>query len=80
MFSTKDKIEHHLSNYEKVKSSFLWENVAKELSGLPEGKGLNIGHEAIDKHTLTNQKNSIALRFIRKDSNFKDFTYFKDYQ
>ncbi|MFD0778659.1 AMP-binding protein [Flavobacterium myungsuense] len=75
MVSTKDKIEHHLSNYEKVKSSFLWENVAKELSGLPEGRGLNIAHEAIDKHALTNQKNSIALRFIRKDSNFQDFTY-----
>lgn len=75
MVSTKDKIEHHLSNYEKVKSSFLWENVAKELSGLPQGRGLNIAHEAIDKHTLTNQKNSIALRFIKKDSNFQDFTY-----
>ena len=75
MVSTKDKIEHHLSNYEKVKSSFLWETVAKELSGLPEGKGLNIAHEAIDKHTLTNQKNSIALRFIKKNSDFQDFTY-----
>lgn len=75
MVSTKDKIEHHLSNYEKVKSSFLWENVAKELSGLPQGRGLNIAHEAIDKHALTSQKNSIALRFIKKDSNFQDFTY-----
>ncbi|KAB1157737.1 acetate--CoA ligase [Flavobacterium luteum] len=75
MVSTKDKIEHHLSNYEKIKTSFSWENVAKELSGLPEGRGLNIAHEAIDKHALTSQKNTIALRFIKKDTNFRDFTY-----
>lgn len=75
MLSTQDKIAHHLSNYEKVKAAYLWENVAQELSGLPEGKGLNIAHEAIDRHALTNQKNTIALRFIRKNSSFQDFTY-----
>jgi acetyl-CoA synthetase len=75
MIPIKNKIEHHLSDYEKVRNSFSWENMAKELSGLPGGKGLNIAHEAIDRHAQTNLKDTVAIRFIRKDRTFQDFTY-----
>ncbi|WP_291096976.1 MULTISPECIES: acetate--CoA ligase [unclassified Flavobacterium] len=75
MISIKDKIEHNLFDYEKVRASFSWENVAKELSGLPNGKGLNIAHEAVDRHAQGNLKNVVALRFIHKDRSFRDFTY-----
>lgn len=75
MISIKNKIEHHLLDYEKVMASFSWENTARELSGLPEGKGLNIAHEAIDRHANSHLKDTVALRFIRKDRSFGDFTY-----
>ena len=75
MITIKNKTEHHLSDYEKIRASFSWENVAQELSGLPDGKGLNIAHEAVDRHANSNLKNVVALRFIHKDRSFYDFTY-----
>jgi acetyl-CoA synthetase len=75
MISIKNNIEHHLSNYEKVQAAFSWDEIAKELNGLPEGKGLNIAHEAIDRHSQTDLKDTVALRFIRKDRSFQDYTY-----
>ena len=45
------------------------------INGLPDGKGLNIAHEAITRHSQTHLKDTVALRFIRKDRSFHDFTY-----
>jgi acetyl-CoA synthetase len=66
---------HNLEDYEKVKSAFSWDTVAGELSGLPAKNGLNIAHEAVDRHALSHLKNTLALRCIRKDRSFQDFTY-----
>lgn len=71
----KNKTEHHLLDYKKVQASFSWEKIAAQLSGLPDGKGLNIAHEAVDRHAQNHRKNTVALRFIQKDSTFSDFTY-----
>jgi len=62
-------------DYEKVKDSFSWENCAKELSGLPDGKGFNIAYEAVDRHAESQLQHSQALRFIRKDNSVDNFTY-----
>lgn len=75
MISIKNKIEHHLLDYEKVRASFSWDNVARELNGLPDEKGLNIAYEAIDRHAQSHLKDTVAFRFIRKDRNFNDLTY-----
>ncbi|MBW4361384.1 acetate--CoA ligase [Flavobacterium taihuense] len=75
MISAKKNIDHHLLNYEKVQASFSWDEISKELNGLPDGKGLNIAHEAVDRHAQTNLKDTVALRFIRKDRSFEDLTY-----
>ncbi|HEU4789275.1 MAG TPA: AMP-binding protein, partial [Flavobacterium sp.] len=75
MISIKNNIEYHLSDYEKVQASFSWDEIVKELNGLPDEKGLNIAHEAIDRHAQTDLKDAVALRFIRKDRSFQDFTY-----
>jgi len=75
MITIKNKTEHHLSDYEKIRASFSWENVAQELSGLPDGKGLNIAHEAVDRHAKSHLKNVVAFRFIHKDRSCSDFTY-----
>ncbi|MCJ7759395.1 MAG: acetate--CoA ligase, partial [Gillisia sp.] len=50
-------------------------NIAGELSGLPQGKGLNIAYEAIDRHSTGNLKDTVAFRFIRKNRIVDDFTY-----
>ena len=75
MTAAKSKIEPNLSNYEEVLTSFSWENVSKELSGLAEGKGINIAYEAVDRHVKSDLKNTVAFRFIKKDRRIQDFTY-----
>ncbi len=68
-------MEHHLFDYESVKSDFKWDHVVNELDGLPDKKGLNIAYEAVDRHAEGQLKNTVAIRFIRKDKSFQEFTY-----
>ena len=75
MIHFNSKIVHHFADYEKMRTSFSWKEIAKELNELPEGKGLNIAHEAIDRNVQTHLKDTVALRFIHKDRSFHDFTY-----
>lgn len=65
----------NLENYEVAYSSFKWEDVRKHLSGLPKNNGLNIAHEAVDRHANSELKDTVALRWIRKDRTTQDFTY-----
>jgi len=75
MSSVRTKIQPNLLDYEKTLTSFSWKNIAGELNGLPQGKGLNIAYEAIERHSTGNLKDTVALRFIRKDRVVDDFTY-----
>ena len=75
MESTTIITSHNLEDYEKGRANFSWDSVAKELSGLSGKKGLNIAYEAVDRHALGPLKNTLALRCIRKDRSFQDFTY-----
>jgi hypothetical protein len=54
------KIQHNLSNYDKVKATFSWKYCAR--GGLPDGKGLNIAYEAVDRHAQNHLK--IRLHFV----------------
>ena len=75
MIATKNKTDPHLLDYEKIRASFSWDNVTSELSGLPDRKGLNIAHEAVDRQAESHLKDTVALRFIHKDRSFSDYTY-----
>lgn len=65
----------NLSDYEQLYSTFSWEDEYKDLNGLPNGKGLNIAHEAIDRHAESHLKDTVAIRLIRKNNVVQDFTY-----
>ena len=75
MNSNANTLFHNLEDYEKVRETFSWDTVASELSGLPANRGLNIAHEAVDRHAISHLKDTLALRCIRKDRSFQDFTY-----
>jgi len=75
MSSVRTKIQPNLLDYEETLTSFSWEKINGELSGLPQGKGLNIAYEAIERHSDGNLKDTVALRFIRKNRTVNDFTY-----
>jgi acetyl-CoA synthetase len=55
--------------------NFSWENTQESLQGLPNKGGLNIAHEAVDRHANSPLRDTVALRWVCKNGSTKDFTY-----
>jgi len=64
-----------LIDYERTYAEFSWEATARELSGLPGGRGLNIAHECVDRHARGKLADYLALRWLGKQGEVRDFTY-----
>ena len=67
-------VEPNLVDYESTYNSFKWEDVKKEFEGLPSG-GLNIAHEAIDRHANSDKADKIALLWLGEKGEKRTFTY-----
>ena len=65
----------NLRNYAEARRTFSWEQARAELDGLPGGKGLNIAHEAVDRHANGNLRNHLAIRWLGKDGDVREYTY-----
>ena len=68
-------IRPNMLSYENTCAAFSWDDIRRELSGLPAGKGLNIAHEAVDRHALGLLRDRLAIRWLGRDGTVKDFTY-----
>ncbi|RPI77612.1 MAG: acetate--CoA ligase, partial [Planctomycetaceae bacterium] len=55
-------------------AQFRWEQARSELQGLPGG-GLNIAHEAVDRHANSLLRDRIALRWLGKAGSSRDISY-----
>jgi acetyl-CoA synthetase len=64
----------NISDYAAFRSGFSWERALLELDGLPSG-GLNIAHEAVDRHASGARRDHLALRWLGKDGEVQDFSY-----
>jgi len=62
-------------DYQQTCADFSWEAVRNELDGLPDGRGLNIAYEAVDRHADGGAAEKVALRWLGKQGEVKDFTY-----
>jgi len=69
------RVTPNLTSYEDACKSFSWEQAEELLDGLPGGRGLNIAYEAIDRHASGDRADHVALRWISKDDEVRDFTY-----
>jgi len=65
----------NLVDYAAVRAEFDWVKARELLDGLPGGGGLNIAHEAVDRHALGSRAGRVALRWIGKTGTRRDFTY-----
>ena len=65
----------NIKDYEALIYSFNWQDERRFLDGLPGDKGLNIAYEAVERHAKGKRKDNAAIRWIRKDRSFKDYTY-----
>jgi len=68
-------IPPNLVDYEKVRADFSWDAAERELEGLPGGRGLNIAHEAVDRHANGPLRDHLALRWVSKRGESLDFSY-----
>jgi acetyl-CoA synthetase len=65
----------NLASYDAACAAFSWEAARRELAGLPAGRGLNIAHEAVDRHAAGARASHVALRWLGKDGRVEDYTY-----
>jgi acetyl-CoA synthetase len=61
--------------YEALRREFSWKEAHSALTGLPGGKGINIGYECVDRHVLAGWGSKLALRWLGRDGKSKDLTY-----
>ena len=64
----------NLADYDAVCRAFSWDGARRALSGLPGG-GLNIAHEAVDRHAAGPRAGHEALRFVRADGSTHSLSY-----
>jgi len=62
----------NLVDYERVRADFSWTKARSELNGLPDGKGLNIAYEAVDRHASGPLSNHVAIRWLGKSGEIRD--------
>ena len=70
-----DRVAANLRDYDRARAEFTWDHARRGLDGLPGGSGLNIAHEAVDRHSAGLHGNRLALRWISRAGTRRDFTY-----
>ena len=63
----------NLQYYERCVGEFSWVEARRLLEGLPGG--LNIAHEAVDRHVLAGHGDKLALRWIGRNDTVRDISY-----
>ena len=59
---------------ETCRATFTWADARAMLDGLPDG-GLNIAHEALDRHVAAGHGDQVAIRWLARDGARRDITY-----
>jgi len=69
------RVEPNLADYACARAAFSWETARRALDGLPGGRGLNIAHEAIDRHSVGARGQTVALRWLGRRGERLEITY-----
>jgi acetyl-CoA synthetase len=69
------RVPPNLRDYADARKAFSWKAGRQRLDGLPGGRGLNIAHEAVDRHAKGAQAVRVALRCIGRTGERHDLTY-----
>ncbi len=73
--SVSGKAAPNLCDYAQCCADFSWQTASAELDSLPDGRGLNIAYEAVDRHANGSRANHVAWRWLGKSGEFRDFTF-----
>ncbi len=62
-------------DYDDAVAEFSWGEARRHLDGLPNGRGLNIADEAVDRHAVGPNAERVAFRWIAGDGTIIESTY-----
>ncbi len=65
----------NLGDYDAACASFSWADARRSLDGLPHGRGLNIAHEAVDRHVAAGGGDRCAIRWLGRKGASRAITY-----
>ena len=65
----------NMADYDATCRSFSWRESLRQLSGLPDGRGLNIAHEAVDRHAAGPRAEHTALRCLSETGGRRDVSF-----
>jgi acetyl-CoA synthetase len=65
----------NLPDYDAFRRAFSWDAARGALDGLPGGRGLNIAHEAVDRHAAGPRRDQVAIRWLGIDGTRSELTY-----
>jgi acetyl-CoA synthetase len=68
-------VEPNLVEYESERATFSWNAARRACAGLPAGRGLNIAHEAVDRHATGALAKKVAIRWLSRHDSRVDITY-----
>ncbi|WP_055558053.1 acetate--CoA ligase [Streptomyces sp. NBRC 110028] len=71
---TAPRVMPNLTDYDRARAEFSWSRACAALAGLPGG-GLNIAHEAVDRHADPERGGGAALRCVGRDGAVRTVTY-----
>ncbi len=70
------QVQPNLADYETGRAGFTWAEAERRvLDGLPGGAGLNIAHEAVDRHAAGPRAGHVALRWLGRGGARLDLTF-----
>jgi acetyl-CoA synthetase len=64
----------NLADHAAVSAAFSWQSAAAGLARLPGG-GVNMAHEAVDRHLAEGRADRVALRWLGKSGQRREFSY-----
>ena len=65
----------NVTDYDEARAAFSWEAARAQLDGLPNGRGLNLAHEAVDRHAVGPRADRVAFRWVDRSGTVTDATY-----
>ncbi len=65
----------NLEDYARAYASFRWSDARADLDGLPGGGGLNIAHEAVDRHAKGEGRDMTAIRWLGRRGERIEWSY-----
>ncbi len=69
------RVTPNLTDYDRARAEFSWAEAAEWLDGLPGGRGLNIAHEAVERHARGRRRDQVAIRWLGREGETRDLTY-----